>query len=66
MIYFYQLSYIDRYSLSSIFYMYIDIYIYSMYRNVVDSLYIGKGIKTIEGEIATLSPLAKRDYLQIG
>ena len=66
MIYFYQLSYIDRYSLSSIFYMYIDIYIYSMYRNVVDSLYIGKGVRLNLSVVATLSDLAKRDYLQIG
>jgi hypothetical protein len=66
MIYFYQLSYIDRYSLSSILYMYIDIYIYSMYRNVVNSVYIGMGVRLNLSVVATLSDLAKRDYLQIG
>jgi hypothetical protein len=37
-----------------------------MYKNVVDSLYIGMGVKTIAREIATFSPLAKMDYLLIG
>ena len=57
MIYFYRLSSIDSYRLSTIVYRYIYLYIYSMYRNVVDSLYIGKGIKTIAREIATFSIL---------
>ena len=37
-----------------------------MYMNVVDSLYIGKGVRLNLSVVATLSPLAKRDYLQIG
>jgi hypothetical protein len=62
MIYFYQLSSIDSYRLSTIVYRYIYLYIYSMYRNVVDSLYIGMGVKTIDGGIATSFPLAKRVF----
>ena len=64
MIYFYRLSSIDSYRLSTIVYRYIYLYIYSMYRNVVDSLYIGKGIKANRLVIATSFPLAKRGYFQ--
>jgi len=66
MIYFYQLSSIDSYRLFTIVYRYIYLYIYSKCSNVVNSVYKGLGVKTIEGEIATLSPLAKMDYLLIG
>jgi hypothetical protein len=37
-----------------------------MYRNVVDILYIGLGVKTIDGEIATSFPLAKRIFSNMG
>jgi len=35
-----------------------------MYRNVVDSLYIGLGVKANRLVIATLFPLTKRGYFQ--
>jgi len=66
MIYFYQLSSIDSYRLFTIVYRYIYLYIYSKCSNVVNSVYRGLGVKTNPGVIATLSDLAKRDYLQIG
>lgn len=65
MIYFYQLSSIDSYRLFTIVYRYIYLYIYNKCSNVVNSVYRGMGIKTNPGVIATLSDLAKRDYLPI-